>query len=104
MGAVIAAITVGKTSIPPIYFLFLGGILAIAGTAGLSVIPKTPGIWAPQYVFQILAGAGAGCFNGMLTLLTPFAFEKRDLGEFSLMSILYIVDSQRNGNRCHFTV
>lgn len=83
IGAIIATILVGRTRIPPIYFLFAGGLLTVAGTAGLSVIPNTPKIWNPQYGFQIIAGAGLGCFNGMLTLLIPFVFEKKDLGKYS---------------------
>jgi hypothetical protein len=80
MGAVIGAIVIGRTNIPPIYFLFAGGLLDVMGTAGLSQTPNTHKIWGPQYVFQILVGTGCGFFNGTLTLLIPFALEKRDLG------------------------
>lgn len=84
MGAVISALIIGKTRIPPIYFLFAGGLLEVAGTAGLCVTPTTWKIWPPQYVFQILAGTGVGFFNGTLTLLVPFIVEKRDLGKWSV--------------------
>jgi hypothetical protein len=80
MGAVIGAIIIGRTTIPPIYFLLAGGLLEVMGTAGLSQTPNTHKIWGPQYVFQILVGTGSGFFNGTLTLLVPFALEKRDLG------------------------
>jgi hypothetical protein len=80
MGAVIGAIIIGRTNIPPIYFLFAGGLLEVMGTAGLSQTSNTHKIWGPQYVFQILVGPGCGFFNGTLTLLVPFALEKRDLG------------------------
>jgi hypothetical protein len=36
--------------------------------------------------FQILVGAGCGFFNGTLTLLVPFALEKRDLGTLNSIS------------------
>jgi hypothetical protein len=51
MGAVVGAIIIGRTSIPPIYFLFAGGLLEVMGTAGLSQTPNTHKIWGPQYVF-----------------------------------------------------
>ncbi|TVY23362.1 Efflux pump [Lachnellula hyalina] len=106
MGAVISALIIGKTRIPPIYFLFAGGLLEVAGTAGLCVTPTTWKIWPPQYVFQILAGTGVGFFNGTLTLLVPFIVEKRDLGvgtgavaQFKVlggMAILAVVTSVMN--------
>ncbi|TVY91258.1 Efflux pump [Lachnellula willkommii] len=106
MGAVISALIIGRTRIPPIYFLFAGGLLEVAGTAGLCVTPTTWKIWPPQYVFQILAGTGVGFFNGTLTLLVPFIVEKRDLGvgtgavaQFKVlggMAILAVVTSVMN--------
>jgi len=80
MGAVIVSLLIGKTKIPPIYFLFAGSILEVIGTAGLSQTPAHHKIWKLSYLFQFLAGAGVGCFNGTLTLISPFTFEKRDLG------------------------
>lgn len=82
MGAVIVVTIIGKTKIPPIYFLFIGSILEVIGTAGLSQTPNHFKIWKLQYLFQFIAGAGVGCFNGTLTLIAPFAFSKKDLGKY----------------------
>jgi Na+/melibiose symporter-like transporter len=71
---------VGKTGVPPIYILFVGGVLQIVGTIGLSKTPTSFEIWGAQYVFQIIAGLGNGCINPILLLAVPVV-EKRDLGK-----------------------
>ena len=76
----IAAIAM-KKRVPPIYILFIGGILEIIGTVGLSKTSVSSEISASQYGFQILTGSGVGCFNAALILLVPFVVESKDLGK-----------------------
>jgi len=80
-GSVISSIVVGKTGMPPIFILLVGGVLEIVGVIGLSKTPTSFNVWGPQYVFQMIAGLGNGCFNALLLLAVPVVVEKRDLGK-----------------------
>lgn len=79
-GSTLAAIAMGRMKLPPTYILLAGSIFETAGVVGLSKSSTQPAISASQYGFQILAGAGVGCFNVALALLVPYVTEKRDLG------------------------
>ncbi|TVY75996.1 Efflux pump FUS6 [Lachnellula suecica] len=78
-GSTVSAIIVGKTRIPPIYILILGGFLEIVGTVGLSKSPSGYEIWPTQYAFQVIAGLGVGCFNAILMLMVPVVVKKQEL-------------------------
>ncbi|KAH7330433.1 MFS multidrug transporter-like protein [Rhexocercosporidium sp. MPI-PUGE-AT-0058] len=106
VAAIIGTIMIGRTRIPPIYFLLAGGLFEVAGTVGLAMTPTTLKVWPAQYVFQVLAGTGVGLFTGTLTLICPFVVPKGDLGvgtaavaQFKIlggMAVLAIVTSVMN--------
>ncbi|PVH95529.1 MFS general substrate transporter [Periconia macrospinosa] len=75
--SVIAVIIASKGKIPVIYVMIFAGFLATAGTVGISQTPISPGIWDPQYGFQILIGFGAGTLNIMVVLLPPYIVERK---------------------------
>jgi len=78
-GSTVSAIFISKVDFPGIYILFLGGVLEIVGTVGLSKAPTSYNIWPPQYAFQVITGLGVGCFSAILVLLVPVVTQKREL-------------------------
>ncbi|ORX97750.1 MFS multidrug transporter-like protein [Clohesyomyces aquaticus] len=78
-GSSLAAGLMGKLRIPPCWVVLGGAILQITGLVLLSEMSDWRTINSSQYGFQILAGTGVGFVNAALTLLVPYAMEKRDL-------------------------
>ena len=69
-----------KRGVHVVFALVLGGVLQVAGTAGLSQTSNDLAIDASRYGFQVLAAVGVGIFNYVLILLTPLAVDKKHLG------------------------
>ncbi|KAJ5578744.1 MFS general substrate transporter [Penicillium hispanicum] len=77
--ASILAPTIGKAfRIPLIYLLMVGSAIQIVAFVLLGTVPEQQSIPARQYGYQVLAGFGCGINTPLLTLMTPFATEKRD--------------------------
>ncbi|KAJ5683637.1 MFS general substrate transporter [Penicillium macrosclerotiorum] len=71
--------TLGKAfKIPLMYLLIMGSAVQILAFALLGTLPNGYDIPTRQYGYQILAGFGCGINIPLLTLMTPFATEKRD--------------------------
>jgi hypothetical protein len=72
--------TIGKAfKIPLMYLLALGCVVQIIAYALLGTVPTDgQSIPARQYGYEILGGFGCGISIPLLTLMTPFATEKRD--------------------------
>lgn len=79
--ATLAATFIGKTKVPPVIILIIGGVLEIIGTVGISKTSTSFNVASTQYGFQIVTGLGVGVFSGGLVLIAPFIVEKRDLGK-----------------------
>jgi hypothetical protein len=77
---IIMSFVFSESKIPVLYWLLFGGLLQVAGAAGLSKTSTDPDIDPAQYGFQVLAGAGVGVFNVGLILLTPRIVSKKHLG------------------------
>ena len=86
IGASATAALVGKTKIPPIYMSFFGSAMQVVGFALLSTLPLNTHDNQSQYGYQAIAGFAIGINLGCLTLMAPFAVEKRDKGTSSLKS------------------
>ncbi|KAI3322570.1 drug resistance transporter [Xylariaceae sp. AK1471] len=79
VGAAISGAAVKNRRVAPIYVGLFGIILQIIGLIFLSsVSPNTPD-WKAVYGLQVLVGLGAGCNIGIVTLLTPYVVEHKDL-------------------------
>ena len=85
-GTAISAAIIGKTKIPPIYHLVLGGILEVVGLVGLSRTPLTLAIAPSQYVWQAITGLGVGFCNAPFILLVNNTTSKRDQGKSLLIA------------------
>ncbi len=82
--SMVMAIVLSKSKIPIIYWFLLGGLMQIAGIAGLSQSSVATYVKASQYGFQIVAGFGIGIFNVGLLIITPHIVEAKYLGELDL--------------------
>lgn len=78
-GACTAAIC-GKRKVPVIYMLFPAAILQILGLIFMSRLTLENILWEGQYGLQFVTGFGCGISMGVVTLLTPYSTQKRDLG------------------------
>ena len=84
LGSVLAPVLAGRFKIPPIYMLFVGAMIQIAGFSLLSIAPDSLHPAPAQYGYEVLAGFGTGINLASLIVITPFAVEKRDKCEPSL--------------------
>jgi hypothetical protein len=80
VGSSIAAGLMGKVRVPPCWIVLAGAIMQTISLTLLSQISYSGTIDPSQYGFQTLTGTGVGFVNAALTLLVPYAMEKRDLG------------------------
>lgn len=69
---------IGKTKIPPIYFVVAGSILQIVGFGLLTTLPNSSSIPGVQYLYEVIAGIGTGTNAGVLNLMTPFSVPPQD--------------------------
>lgn len=82
-GGIIASAIVGKTAAPPIYIMFFGTVLQLAGTIPLMYLPSEIEIPTRIYGLQVLIGLGVGFMIAMISILPPHLVERRDLGMYS---------------------
>jgi hypothetical protein len=82
IATIIVAITVKNKRVPPLYAALVGAILQILGLVFISTAPSSDPGWTGIYGLEVLIGLGMGSCIGMVTMLTPFVVEKRDLGKY----------------------
>ncbi|KAI6087384.1 putative multidrug resistance protein fnx1 [Hypoxylon rubiginosum] len=79
LGVTLTAAISKKRRVPPIYAGIAGVLFQILGLAFIAEGPSDNPDWTPLYGLEILTGLGMGISIGIVTLLTPYIAEKRDL-------------------------
>ncbi|KAJ5716723.1 MFS general substrate transporter [Penicillium malachiteum] len=82
VASIISSVIAKSTRIPLMYLLIVGALFQILAYSLLGTLPQHHDVSARQYGYEILAGFGCGINIPLLTLMTPFATEKRDHGKF----------------------
>lgn len=82
LGSILSAVSAKKLRVPPLYIMLLGSVVQTIGIIIASRGPLDEPAWPALYGLEVAAGLGFGFCLGAATLMTPFVFEKRDLGEF----------------------
>lgn len=80
IGSILGAGIAGKTKTPPIYISMGGSALQIVGFALLSISSTRTSESKAEYGYQAIAGFSVGLSLACLTVMGPFAVEKRDKG------------------------
>lgn len=89
VGSVIAP-TIGKIfKVPLVYLVLVASTIQVVGYALFTTLPTSTHIEAAQYGYQIIAGFGCGINITLLSLMTPFAVEKRDQGTSKALPCVY---------------
>lgn len=88
VGSMLAPTIAKAFRIPLMYLLMVGSAIQIVAFALLGTMPNQHAIPARQYGYEFLGGFGCGISSPILTLMTPFATEKRDHGESRLTRLL----------------
>lgn len=70
--------------LPLWYFLAAGSAVQLIAFALLGSLPSDHTIRAREYGYLILGGFGCGLSIPILSLMTPFATEKRDHGKYQI--------------------
>jgi Na+/melibiose symporter-like transporter len=83
VGSVLSPTIGKKFKIPLVYLLVVGSVIQIIAYVLLGTVPAQKGISNRQYGYEVFAGFGVGISTPLLTLMTPFATEKRDNGKSS---------------------
>jgi hypothetical protein len=86
IGAMLVAVLTKKRRMPPIYLLFVGATLQMIGCIFLSRGSPDHPNWNGLYGFEAMTGIGVGITIGVVTLIIPYATEKRDIGQSSIQS------------------
>ncbi|OTB06974.1 hypothetical protein M426DRAFT_257371 [Hypoxylon sp. CI-4A] len=79
LGVIITAAICKNRRVPPIYVGLAGSIFQMLGLIFMSRSPPETPNWSPLYGIEVLAGMGMGIGIGIVTLLTPYVVEKRDI-------------------------
>ncbi|KAI8943272.1 hypothetical protein NX059_001292 [Plenodomus lindquistii] len=79
VGAAISAAICAKRRVPVVYLLFPAAIFQVLGLVFMSRMALDDIRWTGQYGLQFLTGFGCGVSIGVVTLMVPYAIEKRDL-------------------------
>ncbi|KAI1807116.1 putative multidrug resistance protein fnx1 [Daldinia bambusicola] len=79
IGVILTAAISKKRRVPPLYSALVASILQMLGLIFMARGPADNPDWAPLYGLEVLAGLGMGISIGIVTLLTPYVAEKRDL-------------------------
>ncbi|KAL9116207.1 MAG: hypothetical protein Q9227_000578 [Pyrenula ochraceoflavens] len=79
IGAGLTASICGKGRMPIIYMLIPSVVLQILGLVFMSRLTVAHITWGGQYGLQFVTSLGCGFSIGVVTLMTPFVIEKRDL-------------------------
>ncbi len=75
-----AALSKGKR-VPPIFLAVAGEVMQVIGLVFLARSDPADPDWRGLYGLEVVIGIGFGMSLGAVTLMVPFIFEKRDLGE-----------------------
>jgi len=78
IGSIMSASIAGRAKIPPIYIFLCGSVIQTVGFALLSISPTTTNESKVEYGYQVIAGFAVGVNLACLTMMPPFAVEKRD--------------------------
>lgn len=81
IGVTITAMISKNRQVPPIYIGLAGSIFQMLGLIFMARGPADNPDWTPLYGLEVLTGMGMGISIGLVTLLTPYMVEKRDLGK-----------------------
>lgn len=76
----LVAVLAKNRRMPPVYLSFIGALFQLLGLLFMSRGSPTNPNWQALYGLEILAGTGVGLGIGVVTLMTPYVTEKRDLG------------------------
>ncbi|KAI2783795.1 putative multidrug resistance protein fnx1 [Daldinia loculata] len=79
LGVIITASISKKRRVPPLYSALAASILQMLGLIFISRGPADNPDWTPLYGLEVLTGLGMGMSIGIVTLLTPYVAENRDL-------------------------
>ena len=79
IGSMLVAVLAKNGRMPPIYLLLVGAVFQLVGCVCLSRGSTKNPDWNGIYGFEVINGIGIGLGIGVVTLMTPFAIEKRDL-------------------------
>lgn len=79
IGVTITAMISKNRQVPPIYIGLAGSIFQMLGLIFMARGPADNPDWTPLYGLEVLTGMGMGISIGLVTLLTPYMVEKRDL-------------------------
>lgn len=87
-GAILANRVIGSLKVPFMYVLIVGAVLQTVGYALLTTLRPSATIPASTYVYQVIAGIGAGISFQSLVFAVPFILEKKHQGKlfYSLLS------------------
>ncbi|KAI0544897.1 putative multidrug resistance protein fnx1 [Xylaria curta] len=87
LGAIITAIVCKNRRVPPVYAGLVGTFLQIIGLVFFTRSPPTNPGWSALYGFEVLVALGFGTEICLVSLLTPFIAEKRDLAVATAVGI-----------------
>ncbi|KAI1652664.1 putative multidrug resistance protein fnx1 [Daldinia decipiens] len=79
LGAILTASISKNRRVPPQHLALVASILQMLGLIFISQGPVDNPDWTPLYGLEVLVGLGMGMGIGIVTLLTPYMVEKRDL-------------------------
>ncbi|KAJ5107924.1 MFS general substrate transporter [Penicillium angulare] len=88
VGSMVAPAIAKIFRVPIMYILAVGSVIQIMAYALMGTLSDQHDISARQYGYQVLAGFGCGIGIVLLSLMTPFATEKRDYGGDVVEAIL----------------
>lgn len=80
-GSIISPGLAKAFKVPLMYLLAVGAAVQIIAYALLGSLPSDQEIRAREYGYLILGGFGCGLYTPILSLMTPFATEKKDHGK-----------------------
>lgn len=86
LGVIITASISKKRRVPPLYSALAASILQMLGLIFISRGPADNPDWTPLYGLEVLTGLGMGMSIGIVTLLTPYVAENRDLGKHFIVN------------------
>ncbi|RAH86595.1 MFS general substrate transporter, partial [Aspergillus japonicus CBS 114.51] len=78
VGSILASTVAKMFKVPLLYLLGIGSLMQVVAYVLLGTVSGQHGISARQYGYQVLAGFACGINIPLLTLMTPYATEKRD--------------------------
>jgi hypothetical protein len=84
IGAMLVAVLAQKRRMPPVYLSFFGAVGQLIGCIFMSRGDPEHPEWKALYGLEALTGICVGMGIGVVTLMAPYATEKRDHGMWTL--------------------